>query len=303
MKDRTRELATKVATEATVDEEQRFLDWNLRWDGDPPEMVDLWRKWDDFIPGYVERDRRNGTSWIVEDVSLKQIGMSTGLYMVSVEWIRLDIEDPLKIPFRWTGCEAASIEVPAWVDENGKMIQTTAGEPIVGMNRKLTIWKLTGTKNVPGFPNWMTTHGESVNSDSVRVGSISVPPEQLSLQGLSLGDIDDSTRIGKKRILYRPMEVEVWWNPFYWREYVLNQGFYELSKQTVTNSKGKEVEVDSLVRCQQNGQDAQKPCLLDREGRRPRDKDGNVKAVLSPGDVVVLDFQLNKKLPYRQLLR
>lgn len=317
MKDRSRRRAKGVDDGLRLfGNHRRVWDWNVRWDREPgeaePTLVEMAEKWQDFLPGHVGTpigpdtdlvadDFKDLGEWYVSDTSLTGTE-SIDHYVVSQEWKSVEIANPLRVPFRWTGCESVVIETPAYVDADGKLLVTKAGELILGITRKQKTWRLTGERNVPAFPRWMEKYGASVNSDTVRIGSIPVPPNHLQLQRLSLGDEDRSTKIAGRSIIFRRMQLEVWWNPASWTLEVLNAGFYELQteKQIRTEKVSK---VAFPVRCTNDGKDTQRPVLLDANGKRPRDKDGNIKTLLEPKDVVVLYFNLDERLPYLPLVR
>ena len=318
MKDRTRERRPITDDSLSLGDNRRVWEWNVRWDaeeetGYKPTVMDLASKWADVLPGWrgapvpidtdiVQSDLKDSALWYVSDISLKSTEMRD-FHVLSQEWKRVEIANPLQIPFRWTGCETATVEIPAYADVDGKPLITRAGEPILGLTQRANVWRLTGERNVPGFPNWMKEYGASTNSDTVRVGSIAVPKDHLSLQKLSLGDIDDSVKVAGQPILFRKMELEVWWNPRSWVTEVLHQGFYELQKVTQTTKSGGTKTLEVPVRCTNDGKDTQKPVFLNSDGYRPRDKDGNIKTILEPTDIVVLRFFLDKRLPYNPLIR
>lgn len=313
MKDRTRERAATLDDSADLGDHRQVWDWNVRWDNNsnPPTLEMLQRKWRDFEPGWTE----NG--WLVESCDVDH-SAATDFLVVRQEWLRIEIENPLKEPFRWIGASSAILEIPAYADAKGRPLATAAGELIQGVTKKRKIWKLTGRKNVSGIPAFMRDYAGSVSSDTVRVGAIPVPKNQLSLQQIDLGDVNRDRKVGNRVIPYRTLDMEVWWNPYGWVLELLNAGYYELVDVEVPVGTGTPITVGGVgtivtapktvkrtirQRCQDDGQDVTKHVMLNAKGQRPRNKDGTVKQILDASDISVLRFQLDEELPYARILR
>lgn len=283
--------------------------WNIDTAGNQDlQIEDLWKLWDDFLPGYVEG------GWVVDNVDLKENGAGTDFRIVSQSWRRLETDNPLEIPFKITGMESLEMMVPAYKDFDGKVLQTTAGEPLLGMTRPVKVWRFTGAKNLAGIPAWLADYGKATNADTIRIGTVPIPPNCLQLAAVRIGDEDDSTKIGGRKIIFRPMEIEFWWNPETWTTDVLNMGFYELQEFTVQppraagvtelgGNPGKGVTYKLPVRMQNNGTPVDSPQFLNNAGQRFRDKDGKVRSLLKANEIIVLHFNMFERLPFRKLMR
>jgi hypothetical protein len=282
--------------------------WNIDTGGRDVTLEDLWKLFPDFLPGYTE------AGFVVDDVDMTENGAGTDFRLVSQSWRRLETENPLEEPFRITGMESLEVMVPAYKDFDGKVLQTTAGEPLLGMTRPVKVWRFTGAKNLAGIPAWLAQYGKATNADTVRIGTVAIPPNCLQLAAVRIGDEDDSARIGGRKIIFRPMEIEFWWNPETWTTDVLNMGFYELVTYTQQPprsegvvalggepAKGKTYTIP--VRMQNNGTPVDSPQFLNAEGQRFRDKDGKVKSLLKSNEIIVLHFNMFERLPFRKLMR
>lgn len=291
----TRERAKGIDEKAGLfDEGSKVWLWNIDTGGRDLELADLMKKWDDFQPGYAEG------IWYVDGVDVAENGSGTDFLTVTQSWRRVETANPLLKPFRWTGMESMEIQIPAWMDADRKLCVTTAGEPLVGMTRVQRIWRFTGEKNIPGIPAWLAEYGRSTNADTVRIGTVAIKPNCLQLQSVRIGDEDSSTKVAGRTIIFRPLQVEVWWNPFTWTTEVLNAGLYELRRLNLRELK-KAVYVP--VRISNNGDNVDSPQFLDKNGFRPRDEAGNPKALIGPEDIHILRFNFDDRLPYAKLFR
>lgn len=306
MKNRTRERGRGLDISGDLTSERDVWDWNVRWDrtdsGEPPTGEELAARFEDFQVGAIRQHGRGAGKWYVANLDARETD-ARDFFTVSQEWLRIDENaDPFKRPLKWLGAESGVLEVPAYRDANGRPLQTAAGEPILGLTRKVKTWRFTAQKWVAGIPTFLSHHAATVNKDTVRIGALPIPPTQLSLQRIQLGEESDRFSIAGRKILARPLTMELWWNTEGWTTQVLNAGFYELQEVQQAFGNGTR-RVKIPVRCQNNGQDTQKPVMLDRNGARPRDKDGNVKVILEPSDIVVLEFLLDESRTYAPLLR
>ena len=274
---------------------ERIWLWGVDTGGRELDTMALSLLWADFIPGFADG------LWYVTGLATGSVAPGTDFLMVTQTWRRIEYENPLEEPFRWTGVESMEIEIPACRDSDGRPIMTTAGEPILGLTIVQKVWRFTGTKKIAGIPLWLADYGRSVNSDTVRVGTVAIPPNQLQLQKVRVGDEDDSTKVAGRTIIFRPLEIEVWWNPATWLTEVLNMGFYELQK--VSEPDDGDRTTSSKARWTPVKVDSDTPVFLNAYGQRPRYKDGTVKAILDPSEIVILKFNMNEKLPYSKLFR
>lgn len=289
-----RERATGLDDRAAINgDNRRVWDWNV-YLGDWPhdlEFLQSTRGNEDFTPGFVSG------GWYVDDVSMTENGVGTGFVIVSQSWRRLEYENPLNVPFRITSMESIDLQVPAYADFDGKVLQTTAGEPLLGMTRTVKVWRFTGTRNIPGIPAWLANYGKATNSDIVRLGSVPVPANCLQLASVRIGDEDGSTKIAGRSIIYRPMELELWWNPESWTTEVLNMGFYELVNVAL---RGDPIWVP--MRIARNGQPVDSPQFLGEDGRTFRDEQGNLRSLLKRNEIIVLKFNMFERLSFSKLI-
>lgn len=225
----------------------------------------------------------------------------TYLYRLEVEFEQYTYQTPYLEPIDWQW-ETAFIEVPAYIDAKKRPIVTDAGEPIAGLKRRVKLWIARGTRKVANIPDWVWDYGVSVNKDVVKIDGRSFNPDELQLQRLSIGSWD-SIEINKRKFAYRPLDIEIWFNPLTWRTPVLNQGFVELVERTFTDDRGVERTRYVQVRCTNaDGTPTDKKVFLNASGQRPRNDDGSLKQPLEPADIRVLKFDLDDALPYKPLV-
>jgi len=249
-----------------------------------------------FLPGTVVNGRK------INNLRIRNTD-SDELYILEVEFIPYEFKTPFSVPIEWEW-ESASIEVPAYADENGKPLVLTSGEPIEGLTRRINLWVLKGTRSIPGVPKWLRGYGVSVNSDRVKIDGQTFEPNNLQLQRLSIGKWQETT-IGKTDVRFRSMNFELWWNPNTWSTLVPNKGFSELMFYEYYDiSAGKKRVAAYQVRATNaEGEETKHRVFLNRDGQRPRDADGNVRENLDPRDIITLKFDLDKKLPYSPILK
>lgn len=286
----------------TFDDGSRVWIWNVDTGGRDVDGDDLRRLFDDFTPGFTQG------KYYVDGVDLQEIVPGAEFIQVVQSWRRIETENPLNVPFKWVGMESIDLEIPTTVDLDGKPVVTTAGEPIIGMTRNQKVWRFSGEKNIAGIPAWLALYGRSTNSDTIRIGTVAIPPGQLQLQKVRIGPEDDSTQVAGRKIIFRKLEIEFWWNTAGWMTELLNMGFYELQDVSPVrlNADGTPAPRKPkyrLVRISNTGSQADRPFFLNKKGQRPRDKEGNVLTEIPPSEVVVLHFNFNERLPYSRLLR
>lgn len=266
---------------------ERTWEWTVDTGGRELDTMALGVQWPDFFPGFVDG------LWYVTGVAADSLAPGSDFIKVVQTWRRVEYENPLAVPFRWTAVESTEIEIPATRDIDGRPLCTRAGEPILGLTYSQKVWKLRGTRNIAGIPLWLADYGKSTNADRVRIGTVSVPPNCLQLQGVQIGDEDDSVKVAGRTIIFRPMNLEFWWNPSTWTTEVLHMGFYELQN---TAARGKPIWTPVRV-------DSDTPVFLNDLGQRPRHADGTPKALLEPSEIKVLHFNMNDRKPYSKLIR
>lgn len=288
----------------TTDAATIVREWAIETDGTDHSVYDVIAEFPQFTPGALTVD-----GLVVGNVNLKNRGTSDWLTL-EVEYSNAEFDSPLQKPIDWTW-DSARVEVPAWVDAKGRPLVTTAGEIIPGLTRKIRIWNVRGTRNVPGVPSWILAgYGDSVNGDSVRLDGINFQPNYLALEKLSIGTWQEY-KVQGRAVRFREMSFEFWYNPLSWSTFALNRGFVELlTREEVleTDSDGnptKKRKVPYQIRATNNaGEEVNSPVFLDKNGKRPRDKTtGLIKEQLAPADIVVLRFDLQNALPYAPLLR
>lgn len=250
-----------------------------------------------FRPGH-----RFNTNWKVNNLRLTE-SEANDIYRLEAEFIRVEYKTPFFVPIEWEW-ESTTLDLPAYSDNKGKAVVTTAGEPITGLTKPLKLWILKGTRNVPGVPKWFRNYGVSTNSDRVKMDGETFNPWELQMQRLSLGKWESET-INKTEYRFRPLSFEFWFNPMTWRTEVLNMGFLELLVRRVFDPITKRYRYEQFqVRAQNaNGPETNHRVFLDASGQRPRDQYRNIKHELDPSDIVTLKFDLLDELPYKPLLK
>lgn len=231
-----------------------------------------------FVDAFVPTLRRGGAdgAWV---------------YDIEVRY-RSDLgqQDPLDEPavFDWS---SQIITLPVFEDESGEPIVTTAGEPILGITEEFALWTAEVTKNIPRAPQWLKSYGNAINSDRVQLDGETFEAETLKTGELSI------TRAESNDVEYRVLKLKITHNPLGWARVFPNAGFYELNT-IVERGRRREVlkrMTDSL------GQAVTSPKFLDANGRRPRDKQGNVREQLDKEDLIFLKKFTKKRLPFSAL--
>lgn len=295
--------ARKVDDEASTEGLSSTREYNVITNGSSTELTveDVYAVEPLFIPGRVYGARQ------LESIRLTQTESDT-LYILEAEFVPYIYKTPFFEPIEWEW-ESAILEIPAYVDVDGKPIVTTAGEPIIGLTRKLKLWNIRGTRNVSGVPKWFRDYGFSVNSDNVTLDGQKFKKNELQLQRLSLGSWDSQTIEGTE-YRYRPLSFEFWFNPLTWSTEVLNMGFNELVVKEIQQFdkdgnaiEGKTRKVAYPVRATNGTEPTTSRVFLNKTGQRPRDNTNTIKQQLAPSDIVVLKFDLEEKLPYSVLVK
>ncbi|MCR9200433.1 MAG: hypothetical protein NXI04_17495 [Planctomycetaceae bacterium] len=238
---------------------------------------------------------------------------SNYIYTLECDFSLFEYKTPFLVPIDWTW-ESTILEIPAYVDNKGRPIVTTAGEPISGMFRRIKCWIISGTRNVPGVPDWFREYGVSVNKDSPRLDGVRFKPKELQLQKMSLGAWQTQT-INGKEYRYRPLSFEFWFNPLTWTTEVFNLGYNELIvrpfEEVEVSASGKET-VKKGFRSYQvratdgQGNETRQRVFLNKLGQRPRqiiNREVIIKEPLEPKDIITLKFDLDEELPYARLLK
>lgn len=297
-----------VDDEATIDGVQsqtRFFNIVTTETRQELTVYDVFEQCPQFIPGYtigkVPNRRR------LSNVRLRETE-ATAVYELECEFAPFEFKTPFLVPVDWTW-ETTTIEIPAYTDNKGKAIVTTAGEPITGLTRPLKCWILTGTRNVPGVPDWFRDVGVSMNAKDIKLDGETFKKKTLQLQRVSLGSYTSQT-INKTEYRYRPLSFEFWFNPFTWTTEVLNLGFNELQVRRFPitdsdgNATGKFRTVGFPVRATDaKGEETKQRVFLDKAGQRPRDAQNNIKTQLAPEEIVTLKFDILEELDYAPLLK
>lgn len=281
-----------------IDEDVSTLvrEWNVITNDTKTELTiyDVFDAEPRFLPGTVFDHLK------VNNVRLKQTE-SNCIYRLEAEFVRYEHKTPFFVPIDWEW-ETSVLEIPAYADYKGRPCVTTAGEPIAGLTRRLKLWVIRGTRNVPGVPSWFRDYGVSVNSDRVTIDGERFKENELQLQRLSLGTWD-STVIGKREYRFRPVSFEFWFNPLTWTSEVLNLGFNELVIREVEVAGQKVKRLFQVRATNADGDETKNRVFLNKEGQRPRELNGDIKTTLKPKDIITLKFDLDDRLPYMPLLK
>ena len=291
------ELAPKVDDTATQDDTTINRQFNVITNGSRHELTvfDVLEAAPEFYPGTTKKNRR------INNVKLKSTAADS-IYILDVEYVFSEYKTPFHVPIEWEW-ETAFLEIPAYTDNKGRPCVTEAGEPILGLTRKLKLWVFRGKRNVPGVPPWFRNYGVSMNSDNVKIDGQDFVKRELELQRIGLGGWESQT-INRREYRYRPLSFEMWFNPLTWTTEVLNLGFNELLVRRYVDPFGSVKYESFQVRAvNAEGEETKDRVFLDKNGQRPRDDDGNVKIKLDASDITTLKFDLEDELPYTPLLK
>lgn len=180
------------------------------------------------------------------------------------------------------------------LDANGKPVINAAGDLLDDPPPEIEESDLiiSVKKNMPTrLPAWVLVYRNAVNSDVVRVKGLAFPVGTLKLKRLRVGkeDVENKTA-------FVPLSFELHHRDDGWTEKIPNRGFYERvpKKQIAQASTGASITTEwKRKQILINGEPAKEPQMLDRNGRlieRP-----------TLENIVLLDFDFNRKLPFSVL--
>jgi hypothetical protein len=202
-------------------------------------------------------------------------------------------------------------------DRHGRPIVNTAGDPfddpppVETINHLLFVIE----KNIPtAFQPWILRYTEAVNSDVVRLRGLSLAPNTLRTQKLTIGKEDRQNDVD-----FCVLHLELEFAPETWTTWIPNRGHYELiydrnairpnnlrNRKALTPLDKREILIDGAV--------PKDPQWLDRFGRyveKPwleASPDPNSKPVklkpwesIPPRGIVFLPFDLPPSLPFNRL--
>lgn len=202
-------------------------------------------------------------------------------------------------------------EIPSRVDRQGRLIQTTAGEPLEGYHLRVAGRVIAIQKNLSTWPEWATSYAVAINSDVVRIRGRTFLPQTLRMGALDIGDEDF-----ENQVRYFSLAFELEHNPLTWLTPKWNRGFYQLIRgyerkvndewrfvPEQFDAEGKLIpppDLPGIRRARRlepillnSGEPPAEPQWLDADGRWIPDP--------QPEDVITLQFADYDELPFNRL--
>lgn len=214
-------------------------------------------------------------------------------------------------------------------DHEGRLITTTAGQPLPGVEDLVPLPVFSIRKNIPAnLPDWITSYPRSMNSDVVTLRGRQLAPKTLQIGRLSVSEVIDANTP------YSVLEMDLVHNPKTWVRTLLNQGTMEIRlrenerfRRAIggTPRRGRRFIRTLEPILDETGAPVEEPVFLDRDGFAIRaDVDGErtfslpdyesvadvrelnpdrvkLKAPLDPEDLIVVEYTLRPPLPYNIL--
>lgn len=199
--------------------------------------------------------------------------------------------NPLMRPAIITG-DYTDIQRPVFRDRKGRLIATTAGEPIRGITVEESDLILNCQKNIPAvLPNWCFTYNNAINADAVRIAQLGRTARKgtLKTKGIRWSDVQFENRVA-----FRVINFQLHFRRTGWDREHLNAGFYEKVRIQRTGKT-------ELQRIKIAGEYPTDPIPLDRTGKRPRYFSGEIIRDLQPSDLHYLKFELDNWQPFSVL--
>lgn len=151
---------------------------------------------------------------------------SKRVWEVELEYVPFQVEEEDKNPLRRKpkiSFDSSSIEIPADRDNKGRMICSTAGEPITGIMRQIPTVDYTINVNLATDPQWMLTHLLAVNADTVRIRGVPWKPKTLLFATVAAGVYEKENKVE-----FAPFTLKILGNPLTWSAEVFNTGTLQL---------------------------------------------------------------------------
>lgn len=194
--------------------------------------------------------------------------------------------------------------IPTVFDADGKPMVNTAGELLIGEERRRTLWEIQVQKNVVRVPRWVKGFQNCTNQDAVRLDGETFAPETLLLDRLTIGEVQQ-----ENNVRFRGLSMTLLFDEFTWVTERANRGFHELVTRRVI-LPGEFFGSDRLTLVpirDADGKMIDEPAFLDRRGQAYRDKHGNVRGLsdsaegLKPGEIILLKKRKYRKKPFSRL--
>lgn len=298
------------------------LVWIEKTGSDDARISQSKREYTDYYRGQVQGDRGifkaillgypqiapfqpypDDPAALVQDMQPKRIEDSDGYYDIQVNYstdvAEEESDNPLARAPKITGGSSERTRIRL-VDEDGKPCLNTAGELMDDPPPEVEQSDLVFTvaKNLPvRLPFWLITYRNAVNSDTVRIKGLLCEPGTLKFKN-STWDDDDTT--GK--IPFVPAKFELHFREEGWSQIVPNRGWNQRVPITRKSSLGDTVDV-----LDKKGKQTfeLKPILV--RGERPSeppflDKDGKHIEAPTEKNIVLLEFNFSKRLPFNGVL-
>lgn len=201
--------------------------------------------------------------------------------------------NPLARSAEITG-EFNEITRPVFRDRNGRLPQTTAGEPILVEEEESDLI-LNVQKNIPPIlPNWIFTYNNAINGDAVRIRGRTAPQKTLKIKGIRFSDLQVENDVP-----FMSIGFQLHFRRSGWDREVLNQGLYELvtrfNRDADKNVTSYERIKDAL------GREITEPVPLTRDGRAHRDFVTNELLKPRPDELVYIKLQTADLMPFSVL--
>lgn len=271
-------------------------EWSERWTAIMSSPLDPWREvfeqFPEFAPGrpHPEIPLAYHQTFNVNNVNDAPAYEFDFKYKIYTPENLKPLDREVKV--EW---ESIEVEEPVIVDINKKPLLNTAGELLRGITAAKTLYELKFTRNEPSVPPWILRFPNAINEDAVKIDGLTFPATTLQFKKLRVSSRQGDAVTG----FYRSVSYSLFYNPDTWLTQVINQG---LSEIVVTEDRvGKKHAKAVRILDDETGEAITEPVPLDREGKRPRDKDGVIITNLEPDDIVILKFNTKNRIAFRSI--
>ena len=182
------------------------------------------------------------------------------------------------------------------IDIDGHAMRNTAGDQYGAQEINSTQWVISIAKNVAKVPKWVLDYDDNpINSDGVTLRGLTFPKRTLQLQGLR---IPEATI--ENDVKFFALTFSLHYKKNEWDLVLLNEGMNERVKlaSPIPQSNGPPRTHKTEHAKDDKGEKVAEPVLLDKNGARFRDKNGNIRTDLKDRDTVNNTYKIYKELPF-----
>lgn len=224
------------------------------------------------------------------------------VWEVELEYVPFQLEEEDKNPLKRKpkiSFDSASIEIPADRDNKGRMVCSTAGEPLLGIMRQIPTIDYTINVNLPSDARWLQTHLLAVNKDAVTLRGLTWKPKTLLFASVSAGEFQKENKVD-----FTPYTLKIMANELTWTQEVFNTGTLQLEEYEIQRN-GKTLKRYRQVKILEGSpaEPVSEPKPLDEKGRYIDDslqpkRDEPVKK----SKLISLKFDIQPELPFNNVL-